>query len=472
MYFYYWTAIGLALLVGWAFDAGHRRVYFHAGWIGGLVGLPAVIFGMIQRQTTLTEVLERLDLFLKCRRFDDLFISKSETALLVLAGIYVWTRRRSLAPLWLAVAAGWLLRNEQVATRFLVINFHYRNAVYGPLLTCLLLLIAVIEATALRPKWAARALFALAFLNLGVGFWFRTMDASLAKCSLDQMAIYHGYLDQRRGSHAIRLAPGAAVGGDVPVMEWSLVLDGLRPVAGYPIKTSPSVPNAEWNLREAFNAYLLGRDCASFEKEQRNAVQWTWFGPWFRDPEVQSDLLVERLADYDKVLENPAVFIKRFDLRYVFLPVGSQPPAAPGLNGDSWSPARSEASGNESMPTVRIGRRNRHCGAILDDSNHPRDRRRGFHRRLLRSTDDRRTSRTSRQSRQTHLRRKSRLAQRSPRLRRTRFRSRRYRRRGLGRRTSRHISTLGDRQLRGGVACRSVDRRTARVPPCERRRNV
>ena len=39
-YFYFWTAAGLALLLGVFVDRARWRIYFHTGWIGGLAGVP------------------------------------------------------------------------------------------------------------------------------------------------------------------------------------------------------------------------------------------------------------------------------------------------------------------------------------------------------------------------------------------------------------------------------------------------
>lgn len=331
MYFYYWTAVGAALLLGWALDSGKRRAYFRAGWIGGLLGAPAIYLGMLQRGDSPPEVFERLDLFLKCPRLAHIQIVYADTILLILLGLYVWTRGRALVPLWLIATTGWLLFNQQVATGFLMQNFHYRYAVYGPTLTVLALLALALEATAIRPRAAAFAFFLSAIVNLPIGVWFRAMDATMSKCSLDQVKVYHAYLDQSRRADAPRLETSAVAAGDLFVMEWAVVLDGVRPLADVTVKTSPSVLNREWHLRESLNSYLLGLDRREFEAYHRDVAIDSDFGPWRYDSRAKAAAVAERLEDYDRIRDDPAAFLRRFEVRYAFLPPNTRPPTIAGF---------------------------------------------------------------------------------------------------------------------------------------------
>ena len=89
VYFYYWTAAGLALLLALAFDAGYRRVYFHAGWIGGLIGLPAILADLIWNHGRPDDWLIRIDKFVPVGRFDELFLPKDLPFFIVLGLAFV-----------------------------------------------------------------------------------------------------------------------------------------------------------------------------------------------------------------------------------------------------------------------------------------------------------------------------------------------------------------------------------------------
>src|SRR5262249_51780668 len=72
--FYYWTAVALGLLLGMLVDAGRRRLYLQVSWIGGLIGLPIVISGLLMRHSA-AEALVRFNLFLPVARWDALSCS-------------------------------------------------------------------------------------------------------------------------------------------------------------------------------------------------------------------------------------------------------------------------------------------------------------------------------------------------------------------------------------------------------------
>lgn len=52
-YFYFWTAAGLALLLGILVDRTNWQTYFNTGWIGGLVGSPELARMLFTRQARL-----------------------------------------------------------------------------------------------------------------------------------------------------------------------------------------------------------------------------------------------------------------------------------------------------------------------------------------------------------------------------------------------------------------------------------
>ena len=56
-------------------DAGHRRAYFHTGWIGGLIGLPAIVAGAMLKKGP-SDWLLRTDNFLPIARLSELEFPK------------------------------------------------------------------------------------------------------------------------------------------------------------------------------------------------------------------------------------------------------------------------------------------------------------------------------------------------------------------------------------------------------------
>ena len=140
VYFYYWTAAGLALILALALDAGYRRVYFHVGWIGGLIGLPAILADFIWTHGRPNDWLLRIDKFVSIGRFDELVLPR-ELPLFMILGLFVLARRRDLIFVWVLGLAGLLLENHQIVTRLSLDNFHWEY-VWGPALCFLTLLAA------------------------------------------------------------------------------------------------------------------------------------------------------------------------------------------------------------------------------------------------------------------------------------------------------------------------------------------
>ena len=84
--------LALAALV---LDAGHRKIYFHTGWIGGLIGLPHVVIDLLVKRSRPPDWLTRTDRFVPIPRFEGLEFSPKMALLLLVAGlIWVWFRRR------------------------------------------------------------------------------------------------------------------------------------------------------------------------------------------------------------------------------------------------------------------------------------------------------------------------------------------------------------------------------------------
>ena len=107
VYFYYWTAAGLALVLAWALDAGHRRVYFHAGWIGGLLGLPGVVSDFFLKQHLSPDFFVRCDRLVPIGRFTELVLPKEMLVATVLGLIWVLFRRRDLIFVWALAQRGY-----------------------------------------------------------------------------------------------------------------------------------------------------------------------------------------------------------------------------------------------------------------------------------------------------------------------------------------------------------------------------
>ncbi len=348
-YFYYWTTAGLALVLALILDAGHRRVYLHTGWIGGLIGLPTLIHGFLLKQSTPPDWLHRTDHFLPIAHFSELLIPKGPLLLAFVGFFWVLLRRRDLLYLWSICAAGVLLENHQVVTGLQIQNFHWFY-VWGPtvpLLYVLLFVGAVPERH--RSSWLfVSVVLTVISLDAAAGVYLRVQESLSTESTRKIHSDFLHYRAQRLDPEAPQLVPNAVVAGDQDFIDLAIVLENQRPLEHYVLRFSPNVRNEELDERLALNAYLQGVDRSTFAATQerdldliaRWDVQW---GPWSRNPTLRAKRVAHQIAAFDAITSNPAAALRRFHVRYVALPVGHKPPGSPDItwkpfqNGPSWT---------------------------------------------------------------------------------------------------------------------------------------
>ena len=318
VYPYYWTAACAGLVVALVLDAGHRKIYFHTGWIGGLIGLPHVVKDMLVKRSRPPDWLTRTDRFVPIPRFEGLEFSKMALLLLVVGLIWVWFRRRDLIHLWALSFSALALSNNQILTATTIENFHWRIWVYDPCIGVFLLLVIAGELS-VRGRWSRPvllSLFVIAGAELAMGVWVRVAEV---KESPRFFTFFDRYKDQRlEDQGAARLTPNAVIGGDTQFVDFAMMVENERPVMAYAVYLSPSIDNAEWEQRIAFNGYLLGLDRSTFEAQQASdlspppgAYQW---GPWTRDEAERTRRIAARMAFFDAVTANPSEFFERYQV--------------------------------------------------------------------------------------------------------------------------------------------------------------
>ncbi|MEW6303451.1 MAG: hypothetical protein AB1705_08280 [Verrucomicrobiota bacterium] len=327
VYFYFWTAAGLALLLALALDARRRKIYLHTGWIGGVIGLPSLILNTLLKQGAGNDWLERTDKFVAIPHFSELLISKVAIAMLVVAFVWIWLRRREWIHLWTLPAAGLLLMNHQVLTGLQIENGHWGYVLFMGL--SLLVLIAIADALAKalagRVEWRWTLGFVCA-LHLAAGVWFRAEEATQSRQMLEIQTNLERYADQRELAAPIAFTPNSVIAGDAPFVDFAAVLDNLRPLERTAFLSS-SVSAENWDMRIALNAFLNGATRDAFEQEQRALLNSNHTGSWGRDP-VKRDLrLARRLAAFDTIPIDPARIFDHFAVRYVALPASQARPA-------------------------------------------------------------------------------------------------------------------------------------------------
>jgi hypothetical protein len=326
VYFYYWTAVGLGLLIAMALDAGHRRVYFHAGWIGGVLGLPAVISDYLMKQYLTFDYHLRNDRFVPIGRFAELELPPEVLVILVLGAALVWRRRRDLIFVWSLGTAGLMLANEQIVTGLQLSNYHWMY-VWGPAFAFFVVQAAAEEFGG-RLNWSPRSCAVLAIIGLGafgVGMRIRAVEATRSKDPVHTAKMIAAYRDAFSPGESSLFFPNSVAAGNTDFVELAAILDNLRPLCDWSAHNSPTMTDAELDERTALNELLLGTDRAAFETRQRDYYETFQDGPCKRDRSLIPVRVAARLAAYDHAGADLGAALSRFKVRYVGLRVGNRP---------------------------------------------------------------------------------------------------------------------------------------------------
>jgi len=328
VYFYYWTAAGFALLLALALDAGHRRTYFHVGWIGLLLGLPMVVsdFLLTRGKPSVADMLLRCDRFLPIGRFTELILPVDMLLVLAMGLAWVLIRRRDLIFVWSVGAAGLLWGNQQVISGLQIENYHW-SYLWGPAFEFFLVLLAA-EEIGDRLKWSPRACAAIgtvALVAYSVGLWIRAVEATRCTDAIANAGVISAYRAEFPSDRSAKFTANAVAAGDSDFINFAAILENLRPLDGWCAYYSPSVTDAELDDRAALNDLLLGVDRSSFEARQRKYYEGLGFGYWHRDRSKIAERVAARLVAYDHVRANLPTALNRFAVRYVGLPAGTKP---------------------------------------------------------------------------------------------------------------------------------------------------
>jgi len=330
IYFYYWTAVGLGLLAGMALDAGRRRIYFHTGWLGGLLGAPMVIASYLTQQSSVPGFLQRQNKFVPIGRFDELLLPKLGLLALVVSLVWVWIRRRDLIYLWCLAAAGLALLNHQLVTGLQIENVHW-HYVWGPLLSLLIVLLIAGEVAKIRPfpRMATWGLVGLLGIHLASALWLRAEEALHTSESQTLVSQYQLYRGQRLQPGVTGLNARAVVAGDPAFVDFAVILEDQCPLDHYSVILSPDISDDEWDERVALNSFLRGQDLSTFTASQTRWSEETVWGLWAAhrvSPEARQLRLARRLAAFRWVERDPRAAMDKYAVRYVALPAGQPGP--------------------------------------------------------------------------------------------------------------------------------------------------
>lgn len=348
VYFYYWTAAGVALLICAVLDKGHRRLHILTGLIGGLIGAPAILSGFLLKSSNGRDWLERTDNFVPIPHLSQQLWFIIPDGLLIFSLVWVIARRRDLLPVWALAFSGMILANHQILTGLQIQNYHYLY-VFGPIFS-VLVMSAFAAAAGYLAKWqpmlvkcCVTGLCAGSFFS---GLWLRAAEAEKTAVPLMLQADLKQYESQRdsgSGDPVSRLAPDSVIAGDPMFQDLAAILEDQRPLTHYAMLFSPPISNLEWDRRDALNAYLTGQTVEEFVIHQGEFFQSLVYGPTVNDPSARARRIESRENEFREIARDPETALRDFKVRYIALATGGQLPSAVAAkfdvlqNGAGWT---------------------------------------------------------------------------------------------------------------------------------------
>ncbi len=340
-YFYFWTAVGLGLLIGLVFEREHRGFYLRTGITGLLLGLPELLSNLRLKGATNPEWLQRSDKFLPIPHFSELILPKAGFLLVAFGLFAAWKYRHDLRFLAFQAVAGLVLLNHQIFTGLQIENFHWLYH-WGPTVSVLTLaLLGQSVGQSLKTFSAERIrvfyrIFGIALaLHVAVAFYLRHVEINRSGDSLLINPIHRHYLKNLRGQLQPLLAPGSVIAGDVFLTEIVAIHHGLLPLSGYVATLSPSLNDAAWNERIALNEFLGGTTREEFEARQTVETGKHGWGPYARGEGGRDRLLRLRLEAFDGIADDPVAREAYRTRYYVRGSEGRTPPGAKLLFKDA-----------------------------------------------------------------------------------------------------------------------------------------
>jgi hypothetical protein len=337
VYFYYWTAAGLALVIcavlGAVFDQELRRASILAGAIGCVIGIPAVVSGFLLKNSTGHDWLQRTDNFVSVPHFSGQLWFIVPDCLLIASLVWILLWRRDLIPVWALAFSGMILANHQILTGLQIQNYHYVY-VFGPVFSLLVMSAFVSAAWCLqqrRPLLVKCGVGVLCIASLLSGLWLRAVEAELTVVPLKLQEDLQAYRSQREGAPGgvvARLAPDSVIAGDPMFLDLAAIVEDQRPLTHYAVLFSPSISNREWDRRDALNAYLTGQAVEEFVGHQREFFEHLVYGPTVRDMAARELRVENREKEFDEIIRDPAGALREFNVRYLALTGDQKPPEA------------------------------------------------------------------------------------------------------------------------------------------------
>jgi hypothetical protein len=328
-YFYFSTAVLLALAIALILDRGSYRAYVGTMLIGGILGIPSLLSGLSVRRVVSLEALQRMDVFIPIPHL--LYLRPTYAwafprvcaLVCVFIGLWIWKRRRTdLIYPWSIGAAGLLLKYNSLITGEQLAPYHWGYA-YGPAVSFVVLAVAATELETLRTPKAALIFGTLFCADLALSMYLRVSYTYYSGLANQVRSNYARYIAQQEGPSRVALVGNSVVAGDDGFCGLAAIGDNQHPLAAFSWN-SVSLSDDEVEERIAFNARLEGVGRGEFFERANALLQL--YPPALFNPAKGRELINGLLRYYDSVAEETNRLAGEYAVRYVAIPIDRTDP--------------------------------------------------------------------------------------------------------------------------------------------------
>ncbi len=328
-YFYFWTAVLLALAIALILDRASYRAYLGTMLIGGILGIPSLISGLSVRRVVSLDALQRMDLFIAIPHL--LYLRPTYAwafprvcaAVCLLIGLWIWKRGRTdLIYPWSIGAAGLLLKYNSLITGEQLAPYHWGYA-YGPAVSFVVLAVAATELEMLKTPKASLIFGVLFCADLVVSMYLRVSYAYYSGLAIPVRSDYARYIAQQEGPSRVPLVGNSVVAGDYGFCGLAATGDNQHPLATFGWN-SVALSDDEVEKRIAFNARLEGIGRAEFVEQ---AEAFLALYPPAQFDAAKGPLLINGLLhQYDLAVPEMNRLADEYAVRYVAIPIDRTDP--------------------------------------------------------------------------------------------------------------------------------------------------
>ena len=328
-YFYFWTGIGLALILSIFLDWKNRISYFVIGAAGFFIGLPDIISKFNFKQNFPVDWQLRTDTFLPIDHFSEYLLPIKAVLVILVSGIFVFKSNKKMIFMWAIAISSIILSNHQVLTGLQIQNFHFGYLRYP---ACLILFIFIFKeliadklANLISPYYSLAGLtYLFMTFMFSSALYIRNFEISYSKEPVEKTKIAKQVISNKG---QLSFLSNKVITGNENLVFSMVSFIGAKPLMNYLTIFNPSITNDEIDKRSALKYFVSGVASNQIKTRSQEVLLSSAWGPWTRSNEVLAEKVNNQVLAYNNIASSDFNELKKFRLQYYVQAIDELPPS-------------------------------------------------------------------------------------------------------------------------------------------------